>query len=159
MKRIAAASLAAFSSYGWTQQLVAVAPPADSSGFAVIAAVLVAGAGLVFLKVKRPEVLARLSSKVRSLVRRRPSALSAPLPLSIPVTPEVAHTISNVEFIDRPTADASVDYGKQPPIYGWLISENEKLRRRVAELEARSAAPLQPIPHDPIAQFTGFLKA
>jgi hypothetical protein len=155
MKRIAAASLAAFSSYGWTQQLVAVAPPADSSGFAVIAAVLVAGAGLVYLKVKRPEVLARLSSKVRSLVRRRPSALSAPLPLAIPVTPEVQHTISNVEFVEP---------AKQPPIYGWMIAENERLTKRIAQLERQLDAALRPPAPAEVtatipAQFTGFLKA
>ena len=159
MKRIAAASLAAFSSYGWTQQLVAVAPPADSSGFAVIAAVLVAGAGYVYLKVKRPEVLARISSKVRSLVKRRPSASSSPPPARI-------EPLTNFEFIDRPTATVAVEVepAKQPPIYGWLIAENERLTQRIAQLERQLDAALRPPAPAEVAatipaQFTGFLKA
>jgi hypothetical protein len=49
-----AAPLALFSSYGWTQQLVAVQPPSDSSGLIAVGIVALVG-GLAFLKIKYPD--------------------------------------------------------------------------------------------------------
>lgn len=72
MRALFAVPLAAFSSWGWAQQLVAVAPPSDSSGLFVLAILAIVG-GLVFLKVKHPEtfdkILAR-GKKVAGTVER-----------------------------------------------------------------------------------------
>lgn len=59
MRPLFAAPLALFSSYGWAQQLVAVAPESDSSGLLVVAILAIVG-GLVFLKIKKPELFAKI---------------------------------------------------------------------------------------------------
>lgn len=154
MRKTTAAVLAAFSSYGWTQQLVAAAPPADGSGFVVVALVAVAG-GLVFLKTKKPEVFDKLVAKLK----RKPKPAAAPQTFTEPTLPQMAA---------QPT----------PPMYSWLVAENDQLRdtnsklgdqlraqaATIARLQAQinsyaTAAPSVTVQPQIPTDFVGFLKA
>jgi hypothetical protein len=132
MKRIVAASLAAFSSYGWSQQLVAVAPPNDNTGIVIVALIALSVGGLLYLKRKRPELLAKIEARVQALIKRKPSAPSVP-------AAAVDH------FVSQPA---------DPAMYAWLVAENERLRRVIEQLQAQQSATI-PIPYDQ----PGFLKA
>lgn len=152
MRKTTAAVLAAFSSYGWSQQLVAVAPEADPSGFGIIVVVALAAGGLVFLKTKKPEVFDKLVAKIK---RKKPQPSA---PVAQYTVPPIVVERSEPTF-NEPTLPQMATQ-PSPPMYSWLITENDQLRTRVAQLERQLAEAARPAPVPSIpADFAGFLKA
>lgn len=168
MRKMTAAALAAFSSYGWAQQLVAVAPEADPSGFGIIVVVALAAGGLVFLKTKKPEVFDKLLAKIK---RKKPQSNAPASKYTVPpIVVERAEPTYNEPTLTSPPVP--------PPMYSWLVAENEQLRdtnsklgdqlraqaatiaRLQAQINSYAAAPPAATVQPPIpADFAGFLKA
>jgi len=139
MRKLFAAPLAAFSSYGWAQQLVAVAPPSDSSGLVIVAVVAIVAA-VVFLKVKRPDLFAKVLARGKQLASRA-EAVSDKVKDAFDKAPGVAGPPTT----PGPFTAAAEEYERQRAI----------LLARQQELAIRTLTP-SPAP-GPAAQSTQFI--